>query len=81
MKYDITKPKAPMIPTLGSVTECIQILLYKAIKHPPHPSVQHLSPSLALTFALPKLTPNPSFLSLFCANQTTLPAEIKVSPS
>ena len=81
MKYDIIKPNAPMMPSLGSVTKRIQILLYKAIKHPPHPSFQHLSPPSALTFALSKLTPNPSFLSLFCANQTTLPAEIKVSPS
>ena len=71
MKYDITKPQAPKMPTLGKGTECIQILLYKAIKHPLHPSVQHPSPSSALTFAPPKLTPHPSFRSLFCANPTT----------
>ena len=81
MKYGITKPSAPKMPTLKNVTECIQILLYKAIKRPPHPSFQHPSPSSALTFALSKLTPHPSFRSLFCNKPTTLPAEIKVSPS
>ncbi len=32
MKYDITKPKAPAMPTLGNGTECIKILLSKASK-------------------------------------------------
>ena len=27
MKYDITQPRAPMMPSLGSVTKRIQILL------------------------------------------------------
>ncbi len=27
MKYDITKPKAPAMPTLGKGTDCIKILL------------------------------------------------------
>ena len=32
MKYDITKPKAPKMPTLGKGTECIKILLSQASK-------------------------------------------------
>ena len=32
MKYDITKPKAPAMPTLGKGTECIKILLSQASK-------------------------------------------------
>jgi hypothetical protein len=32
MKYDITKTKAPAMPTLGKGTECIKILLSQASK-------------------------------------------------
>jgi hypothetical protein len=69
MKYDITKPSAPQMPSLGSVTKRIQILLYKAIKHPPHPSFQHISPTPALTFALPKLTINTSLVGFLWQNE------------
>ena len=32
MKYDITKPTAPKMPTLGKGTECIKLLLTQALK-------------------------------------------------
>jgi hypothetical protein len=32
MKYDITKRTAHKMPKLGKGTECLQILLYKALK-------------------------------------------------
>ncbi len=32
MKYDITKPKAPQMPSLGNGTECIRLLLSQASK-------------------------------------------------
>ena len=32
MKYDITKNKAPEMPTLGKGTECIKLLLSQASK-------------------------------------------------
>ena len=45
-KYGITKPSAPQLPTFRNVTKRIQILLYKAIKHPPFlPSSTKPSPS------------------------------------
>ena len=40
-KYGITKPSAPQLPTFRNVTKSIQILLYKAVKHPPHSSFHH----------------------------------------
>ncbi|MBQ3579796.1 MAG: hypothetical protein II975_02235 [Bacteroidales bacterium] len=32
MKYDITNPKSPKMPSLGNGTECIKILLSQASK-------------------------------------------------
>ena len=32
MNYDITKPQAPKMPTLGNGTECIRLLLSQASK-------------------------------------------------
>ena len=46
MKYDITKPKAPAMPTLGKGTECIKILLSQASKDMHEPLVPMLFPPL-----------------------------------
>ena len=46
MKYDITKPKAPAMPTLGKGTECIKILLSQASKDMHEPLVPMLFPVL-----------------------------------
>ena len=46
MKYDITKPKAPKMPTLGKGTECIIILLSQASKDMYEPLVPMLFPPL-----------------------------------
>ena len=46
MKYDITKPQAPKMPTLGKGTECIKILLSQASKDMHEPLVPMLSPLL-----------------------------------
>ena len=44
--YDITKPKAPKMPTLGRGTECIKILLSQVSKDVREPLVPMLFPSL-----------------------------------
>ena len=44
MKYDITKPKAPKMPSLGNGTECIQILLSQASKDMYEPLVPMFFP-------------------------------------
>ena len=41
MKYDISKPKAPEIPTLGKGTECIKLLLLQASKDMHRPILFH----------------------------------------
>ena len=46
MKYDITKPTAPKMPTLGKGTECIKLLLSQASKDMHEPLVPMLFPSL-----------------------------------
>ena len=46
MKYDITKNKAPEMPTLGKGTECIKLLLSQASKDMHEPLVPMLFPSL-----------------------------------
>ena len=46
MKYDITKPTAPQMPTLGKGTECIKILLSQASKDMHEPLVPMLFPVL-----------------------------------
>ena len=46
MKYDITKPQAPKMPTLGKGTECIKILLSQASKDMHEPLVPMLFPPL-----------------------------------
>ena len=46
MKYDITKPQAPMMPTLGKGTECIKILLSQASKDMHEALVPMLFPPL-----------------------------------
>ena len=40
MKYDITKHSAPKMPTLKSVTECVQILPSQASKDTQNPSLR-----------------------------------------
>jgi hypothetical protein len=42
MKYDITKTKAPAMPTLGKGTECIKILFSQASKDMHEPLVPML---------------------------------------
>ena len=44
MKYDIPKPSAPKMPTLGKGTDCIKILLSQASKDMREPLVPMLSP-------------------------------------
>ena len=46
MNYDITKPSAPQMPTLGKGTECIKILLSQASKAMREPLVPMLFPPL-----------------------------------
>ena len=46
MRYDISKPTAPSMPTLGRGTECIKILLSQASKDMYEPLVPMLFPSL-----------------------------------
>ena len=46
MKYDITKPKAPKMPTLGNGTECIRLLLSQASKDMYEPLVPMFFPVL-----------------------------------
>ena len=47
MKYDISKPKAPEMPTLGKGTECIKLLLSQASKTCMTPSFRCFYPFLA----------------------------------
>ena len=44
MNYDITKPTAPAIPTLGNGTECIRLLLSQASKDMYEPLVPMFFP-------------------------------------
>ena len=46
MNYDITKPQAPQMPTLGNGTECIRLLLSQASKDMYEPLVPMLFPVL-----------------------------------
>ena len=46
MKYDISKPSAPMMPKLGKGTECIKILLSQASKDNHEPFVPIFLPVL-----------------------------------
>ena len=46
MKYDITKPTAPKMPTLGKGTECIKLLISQASKDMHEPFVPMLFPLL-----------------------------------
>jgi hypothetical protein len=46
MKYDITKPQAPTMPTLGKGTECVKILLSQASKDMHEPLVPMFFPIL-----------------------------------
>ena len=46
MKYDITKPTAPKMPTLGKGTECLQILLSQVSKSMHAPLIPMLFPVL-----------------------------------
>ena len=46
MRYDITKPTAPAMPTLGKGTECIKILLSQVSKDMQQPLVPLLFPAL-----------------------------------
>ena len=46
MKYDITKPTAPVMPNLGRGTECIKLLLSQASKDMHEPLVSMFFPIL-----------------------------------
>ncbi len=46
MKYDITKPKAPQMPSLGNGTECVRLLLSQASKDMYEPLVPMFFPVL-----------------------------------
>ncbi len=46
MRYDITKPTAPKMPTLVKGTECVKLLLSQASKDMHEPLVPMLSPPL-----------------------------------
>ena len=46
MKYDITKPSAPKMPTLGKGTECVRLLLSQTSKDMHEPLVPMLFPIL-----------------------------------
>ena len=46
MFYDITKPTAPTMPTLGKGTECIKLLLSQVSKDMHEPQVPMLFPIL-----------------------------------
>ena len=46
MKYDVSKPTAPQMPTLGKGTECIKILLSQTSKDMHEPLVPMLFPVL-----------------------------------
>ena len=65
MKYDITKPQAPAMPTLGKGTECIKILLSQASKDMHEPLVPMLSPLLAHISSSLKNDPSPRLEVLF----------------
>ena len=49
MYYDITKPTAPTMPTLGKGTECIKLLLSQVSKDMHEPLVPMLFPILGTT--------------------------------
>ena len=51
MRYDISKQKAPAMPTLGKGTECIKILLSQVSKDNYEPFVPMFFPFLAHTSA------------------------------
>ena len=46
MRYDISKPTAPMMPNLGKGTECIKLLLSQASKDMHEPLVPMFFPIL-----------------------------------
>ena len=48
MRYDISNPKAPKMPSLGKGTECIKILLSQASKDMYEPLVPMLFPPLGV---------------------------------
>ena len=55
MKYDITRNKAPEMPTLGKGTECINLLLSQASKDMHEPLVPMLFPSLGAHMSVLKI--------------------------
>ena len=54
--YDITKPKAPKMPTLGRGTECIKILLSQVSKDVREPHFRCFSPHFVHKHALGKIS-------------------------
>ena len=46
MNYDITKPQAPKMPSLGNGTECVRLLLSQASKDMYEPLVPMFFPVL-----------------------------------
>ncbi len=54
--YDITKTKAPKMPTLGRGTECIKILLSQVSKDVREPHFRCFSPHFVHKHALGKIS-------------------------
>ena len=61
MKYDITKHSAPKMPTLKSVTECVQIQPSQASKDTQNPSFRCFFSHLEHIWAARNFSTPPSF--------------------
>ena len=68
MKYDITKPKAPKMPTLGKGTECIKILLSQASKMTKRAFFECSIPYVAHISTVLEFTIHPFLEAIECPN-------------
>ena len=68
MRYDISKPSAPMMPNLGKGTECIKILLYRPQKHAKNRLFRYLSLSKANILRFKITIPNPQLEGILWHN-------------
>ena len=67
MKYDISRPTAPAMPTLGKGTECIKILLSQVSKDMYEPIVPMIFPVLGAHEALLNFCTQTTFGRYFVA--------------
>ena len=67
MKYDISKPTAPAMPTLGKGTECIKILLSQVSKDMYEPIVPMIFPVLGAHEVLLNFSTQTTFGRYFVA--------------